>query len=273
MDQSNAVYIWWIGLSFIAVLNIILLFFTYNAYKKRLPVYTDLLTFVRTWHMRLAAIYVFGCAFRSILPRGDVRRIVLVDHWVSAVAIGRTVATIAELSFAAQWAFILYEIGRSTQNKFALAASKIIVPIIIVAEIFSWYACTTGNYFGTIVEESLWAISAGIFIISLFKVQKYYEKVQLKFIRLALISGTAYFIYMITVDVPSYVKGFIANQADGKVYASVTDGVIEVATQWRATRAYDDWKYEFVWMTLYFSVAVWGSMLIVNGPKLNKLKQ
>lgn len=222
--------------------------------------------------MRLAAIYVFGCGFRSILPRGDVRRIVLVDHWISAIAIDRSVATIAEISFAAQWAFILFEIGRSTQNKFALNASKIIVPTIIVAEIFSWYACTTGNYLGTIVEESLWAVSAGIFIIGLFKAQQYYEKAQLTFIRIAFACGLGYFIYMITVDVPSYVRGYIANQADGKVYSSVLDGLAEVATQWRLTHAYEDWKYEFVWMTLYFSLAVWGSMLIVNSPRLDKTK-
>ncbi|MFT4969617.1 MAG: hypothetical protein ACI9O4_001366 [Chitinophagales bacterium] len=272
MDQSNAVYIWWAFMSCIAALNLVLLYLSFKAYKKRLPAYSDLLAFVRTWHMRLAAIYVFGCGFRSILPRGDVRRIVLVDHWISAVAIGRSVATIAELSFAAQWAFILFEIGRSTQNKFALLASKVIVPLIIIAEIFSWYACTTGNYFGTIIEESLWAVCAGIFVIGMFKALKYYEKKQLMFIRLALISGLGYFTYMITVDVPSYIRGFISNQADGKVYSGVMEGIVEVATQWRLTHVYDDWKYEFVWMTLYFSLAVWGSMLIVNSPRLDKLK-
>lgn len=272
MDQSNAVYIWWASMSCIAVLNLILLFFVYRTYKNRLPNYSDLLVYVRTWHMRFAAIYVIGCGFRSILPRGDVRRIVLVDHWISAVAIGRSVATIAELSFAAQWAFILYEIGRSTQNKFALGASKVIVPLLVVAEIFSWYACTTGNYFGTIIEESLWAVSAGIFVIGMFKAQQYYKEVQLKFVRIALFCGFGYFIYMITVDVPSYVRGFMANQAAGKVYSSVSNGLIEVATQWRLTHAYEDWKYEFVWMTLYFSLAVWASMLIVNSPRMDKLK-
>jgi hypothetical protein len=46
-------------------------------------------------------------AFRSFLPRADVQRITLVDVWLSGVLVGRTVATIAELCFVAQWANLL----------------------------------------------------------------------------------------------------------------------------------------------------------------------
>lgn len=52
----------------------------------------------------LSAAYVFGCAFRSILPRADVQRICLFDTWLSSVVVGRSVATVAELCFAVQWA-------------------------------------------------------------------------------------------------------------------------------------------------------------------------
>ena len=43
----------------------------------------------------LSAAYVFGCAFRSVLPRADVQRICLFDAWLSSVFVGRTVATVA----------------------------------------------------------------------------------------------------------------------------------------------------------------------------------
>jgi len=33
----------------------------------------------------LSAVYVFGCAFRSILPRADVQRICLFNTWLSSV--------------------------------------------------------------------------------------------------------------------------------------------------------------------------------------------
>ena len=41
------------------------------------------------------AAYVFGCAFRSFLPRADVQRICLFDTWLSSVMVGRSVATVA----------------------------------------------------------------------------------------------------------------------------------------------------------------------------------
>src|SRR5580693_7272457 len=54
----------------------------------------------------LCAAYVFGCAFRSFLPRADVQRICLFDTWLSSVVVGRSVATVAEICFAAQWAIM-----------------------------------------------------------------------------------------------------------------------------------------------------------------------
>ena len=62
----------------------------------------------------LCAAYVFGCAFRSFLPRADVQRICLFDTWLSSVIVGRTVATVAEVCFAAQWAIILHQLGTMT---------------------------------------------------------------------------------------------------------------------------------------------------------------
>src|SRR6266481_5876052 len=57
----------------------------------------------------LCAAYVFVCAFRSVLPRTDVERLCLFDTWLSSVMVGRSVATIAELCFAAQWAIVLHQ--------------------------------------------------------------------------------------------------------------------------------------------------------------------
>src|ERR1700682_2349873 len=62
----------------------------------------------------LCAAYVFGCAFRSFLPRADIQRICLFDTWLSSIAVGRSVATVAEICFAAQWAIILYQLGTMT---------------------------------------------------------------------------------------------------------------------------------------------------------------
>src|SRR6202035_2362933 len=91
----------------------------------------------------LSAAYVFGCAFRSLLPRADVQRICLFDTWLSSVTVGRSVATVAEIAFAAQWAIFLQQLGVMTGAETTLNAAAVIVPLIVIAECFSWYAVLT----------------------------------------------------------------------------------------------------------------------------------
>src|SRR6516225_1303607 len=78
----------------------------------------------------LCAAYVFGCAFRSFLPRADVQRICLFDTWLSSVVIGRSVATVAEVCFAAQWAIFLYQLGSIAGVDTTLNVAWAIVPLI-----------------------------------------------------------------------------------------------------------------------------------------------
>jgi len=46
----------------------------------------------------------------------DVQRICLFDTWLSSVVVGRSVATVAEICFAAQWAMILHQLGAMTER-------------------------------------------------------------------------------------------------------------------------------------------------------------
>lgn len=257
-------------MSAIALFNLVMLLLTRKKLLKHLPNMSQMVRQVRKYQLLLASIYTVGCGFRSVFPRGDVRRIVLVDHWISAIAIGRSVATIAELAFVAQWAFILHEVGTGSKNVGVLSISKMIVPMIIIAECFSWYACTTGNFFGTIIEESLWAAAASLTMLGFIRGRKHYNGSQRNFLTTGIIVAFGYVMYMVTVDVPAYIKNWIADEANGKIYATLSEGFHQVATVWKHTYAHEDWRYEFVWMSLYFSVAVWASLLIVNMPEMDK---
>jgi hypothetical protein len=86
----------------------------------------------------LSAVYVGGCAFRSLLPMIDVPRYCLHDTPVSRIFVGRSVATVAELAFVAQWALLMHEAG-------AVRAAVAVVLIIVVAEVLSWLAVLTRN--------------------------------------------------------------------------------------------------------------------------------
>src|ERR1700716_1143901 len=110
---SNPVAIWWVFLVIVSGANIALLLFLHRWLRERAP-NRQLGTRVELLLVLLCAAYVLGCAFRSVLPRADVQRICLFDTWLSSVMIGRTVATIAEVCFAAQVAIIMGQLGRMT---------------------------------------------------------------------------------------------------------------------------------------------------------------
>ena len=123
----------------------------------------------------LSAGYVLGCAYRSVLPVFDVQRLCLVDSWASSVIVGRTVATIAELCFAAQWAVLLAGssvLARSRAGRWVAAA---LVPTIAVAECFSWHAVLTTSNFGHVVEESLWGLAAAASALTLLALARRHE--------------------------------------------------------------------------------------------------
>src|SRR5215831_17670793 len=142
---SNPVAWWWGLLTLVSGVNIGVWFWLYRFLQE--PPMANLASASNVEQMLLfSAAYVFGCAFRSILPRADVQRICLFDTWLSSVTLGRSVATVAEICFATQWAIILRQLGTMAGANTTLSAAWAIVPCIIIAECFSWHGVLTKNY-------------------------------------------------------------------------------------------------------------------------------
>jgi hypothetical protein len=62
-------------------------------------------------------------------------------------------ATVAEVCFAAHWAIVLHLLGTMTGVETTLNAAWVIVPLILIAECFSWHAVLTRNYLGNAIEN------------------------------------------------------------------------------------------------------------------------
>src|SRR5262249_48662727 len=107
----------------------------------------------------LRRAYFFCCACRSFLPRADVQRICLFDTWLSSVVVGRSVATVAEICFAVQCAIVLHRLGTSAGAEMTVNTAWVVMPLILVAQCFSWYAVLTTNYLGNAIENSIWAVA------------------------------------------------------------------------------------------------------------------
>ena len=115
-DLPAGLSLWWLRLCTVSVLNIGLLARLWMKHLKKSPIPNREAYAVRHRQPSLSTPFVLGCAFRSFLPRADVQRITLVDSWLSSVLVGRTVATIAELCFAAQWANLLETFARPARE-------------------------------------------------------------------------------------------------------------------------------------------------------------
>lgn len=210
----------------------------------------------------LSTAYVIVCAFRSVLPRADVQRICLFDTWLSSILLGRSVATVAELCFAVQWAIVLDEIGKLADSDTAKNVSRLIVPLIALAECCSWYAVITTNYLGNVLENSLWTATFLLIGIALIRLVPRFRGI----VRLglgAVVAGTAtYCIFMVTVDVPMYLVRWQEEEASGHRFLGLISGLYDVTTRWIVTYDITRWHHEIPWMSLYFSVAVWMSLAL-----------
>ncbi len=210
----------------------------------------------------LSALYVFGCAYRSFLPVYDIPRICMVDSFASSVLVGRSVATVAELAFAAQWAVYLH----ASELESVRLVSLSILPLIVTAEICSWHAVLTTSNRGHIFENSLWGIAAALIVICLVAIATRGPTDRGLALAVWAIGGAMYVAYIFVADVPMYRTRLKADQATGRKYLSVAQGFVDVSRRRVMSRRWEDWRGEVVWMTLYFSFGVWVSISLLHSP-------
>ena len=264
--RSHAVVWWHTSLRAIAVLNVTLWSLAAVAVVRRhasIALQTDAYL-----QLLLSAVYVGGCAFRSVLPVIDIPRIVLIDSRLSSVLVGRSVATVAEACFAAQWALVLHRAAPSGASALVPAMSSALVLLIVLAEVFSWYAVLTGAQRAHALENSLWGLSAalviaGMLVIGPHRLEGLYAPV--------IAGGVAYVAFIFVYDVPMYWSRWLLDQANGHTYMSVADGMVDAGRRWMVSYRWQDWKNEIPWMTLYFTFGVWSSIwLVYASPALRR---
>jgi hypothetical protein len=250
----------------VGALNILAWSFSAVALNRRQAIMSAEGYNARRLQLLLSAVYVFGCAFRSALPIYDVPRFCLFDSWLCSVIVGRSVATVAELSFVAQWALMLRETSRKTGSVFAKNVSLVVVPLIAIAETCSWYSVLTTSNLGHVAEESIWGLSAMLMVTSMLVIWPRCTASRRSILVVCCVAGIAYVAYMFLVDVPMYWSRWIADETIGRHYMSIANGLLDVSQHRVVSYRWEDWRSEMVWMALYFSVAVWISISLIHAP-------
>jgi hypothetical protein len=258
---SNPVAVWWPFLVVVSAANVTLWFALRHHLRKasrnlRAGIFrVELMIF-------LCAAYVFGCAFRSVLPRADVQRIALFDTWLSSIMVGRSVATIAEICFVIQWAIVLRQLGDMVKSDSVRSISKIVVPLIVVAECCSWYAVITTNFLGNTVENSIWAVAFLLIAVALIRLLGEFRGLARLGLGAAIAGVSFYLAFLVVIDVPMYFARWQEDMANGKALFELLPGLHDTATRLTITHDIAHWRDEMAWMGLYFSAAVWSSLAL-----------
>lgn len=270
VNLTNPVSLWWLFLISVSLINIVAWSWTKIYLYKNHPLKKfKSLSLSADNIIWFSAFYVFGCAYRSVFVKADVQRMCLFDSWLSSVFLGRTVATVAELCFVAQWAIVIRIVATLVHMPEVKKISYWIIPIIAIAEIFSWYAVISTNYFGNMIEESLWTLTYTLIAYALIKLRSKFKGAFKYALNIAIIFDLIYVSFMIFVDVTMYFNRWRMDLATNKKYFSFIDGLIDLNTRWIVTYDILDWKTEIPWMSLYFSFAVLVSIGLCYVP-LNK---
>jgi hypothetical protein len=258
--MSVGVFSWWTALCAVGALNILAWSFSAVELKRRRGLMAGEAFSARRLQLLLSAVYVFGCAFRSAIPVFDVPRICLVDSWLSSVIVGRSVATMAELCFVAQWALLLRATSRAAGSAIGATVSLLMVPLIAIAELCSWYSVLTTSNIGHVAEESIWALCAALMVLSLATILPRCSPGRRRVLIACCIVAAAYVAFMVLVDIPMYWSRWSADQLSGRQYLSIAQGLRDVSGRWVVSYRWQDWRSEIPWMSLYFSIAVWISI-------------
>lgn len=262
--MSASVTLWWTILCAVAGLNILAWSVSAMMLNRRRSAGSIESHLARRQQLLLSAAYVLGCAYRSALPVFDIPRIVLVDSWLSSVIVGRSVATVAELCFAGQWALALGRSARATGSPAAKFVSRILVPLIAIAEACSWFAVLTTANLAHVAENSIWGLSAALVVVGIWASAQRSPTSRHPLLVAWCLAGAAYVAFIFSFDVPGYWARWVADEASGRHFFSIVQGLRDASGRRVVSFRWDDWKSEVAWMSLYFSVGVWMSISLIH---------
>ena len=216
--------------------------------------------------LALSGVYVFVCAYRSIFPRVDLERLVVVDSTLSNIFLGRSAATIAEICFGVQLGLLVHQLGAYAGLPWVQHAAWIITICTVVAQAFCWHSILTLNHVTQAVESLLWAIGFS-WMAALLAIIAMDTSGVIQSLAVAGAVGSMVFVtYVVVVDIPLYLRRFRQGKTMGRQYLSIGQGARDAWGRREISHSWDSWRDDALWLTPYFSIGAWFSMALVFLP-------
>lgn len=255
MSSQQKTYLWWYLLCTVAVVNLFI--WAWAGWN-----HTNMQGFP-VLQLVLSGIYVAVCAFRSFFPRVDLERHCLVDSPLSSIVLGRSLATLAEISFSLQIALCIYYLGVHLASDWIIAIAYSIVPLIVLAQASCWHATLTLNHFWHGIEELLWVVMLVLAAAACIYGVIVLDGLPRIFMLIGAIGSLAAIYIMAFIDIPMYLKRTREHADLGVQYLNLRDGLRDAMTRRNQTHHWNIWKHEVVWISSYFTIGVWMSIAMI----------
>ena len=199
----------------------------------------------------LTFIYTIVCAIRAIYPRIDGKCICLKDNFISLPIVGRTLATIAEISVG----FIvniftndlLKMININNKFNYLINFNNLSTILPIISQLFCWIGICTKKYYYNAIEETLWGLFGVSKVIIFYYIFKNINNDYIKNISFfGFISSLLYVIYMFIIDVPSYMTKYGIQKNNEKIFYNLKDGLFTL-TKCKESSNIKYWKSGFLY--------------------------
>lgn len=188
-------------------------------------------------------IYSFVCCYRAIFLTDENENLCLYKTNLCNPLINRTLATIAEISFAI---YIVYALS----NIFDVEIPKYLVLIIVIAQVFCWLGVTTNKSIYNMIEESLWALFASINLVYILN-SKVERNMKINTIIFGFIT---YILYLVIIDIPYYNPNKLKIENKNNIYTC----------NYTKYKDYYKWSYSLIWQLFYYTGGVSYSIMTFN---------
>ena len=267
-SSNEILWIWYVSMCTISIVNLSVLIYLYKKIEAR--------TFYEKTMKALAIPWTFECAYRCYFPSLYLQRYVFWDTPLNSIIVDRTLAFIGEMCWVTQTALALVYVSYNIFGKRKIWIEVTGIAAVLVylfAEFTSYYNTATTNEFYASLEVILdgvsyllmWPASMYMFCKCPGRVLGSSGKTYLFVMILLCLIYPAYNIF---IDAPMYMKRYHEDQRNHKSYLSFWAGLKDAAVRRVPTRKYDDWSQDMAWMTAYFTIGVWSSLLMMYAPRI-----
>ncbi len=214
----------------------------------------------------LSGVYVLVCAYRSVLPRVDLERLVVVDTRLSNIFLGRAAATIGETCFALQLGLLVHQLAEHAGVPRVQGVAWVVPMFMVVAQGFCWHSVLTLNHITQAVESILWAAGFLWMAVLLGVIARSSNGWINSLAIFGIACSTAFVAYVLSVDAPMYWRRYRYGRARGQAYLRLDHGARDAWQRRVHNGSWAVWKPDALWLTPYFSFGVWISIAMVCVP-------